>query len=161
MADNSRITQASQKPPEPDDEVISLYQALINCWNQRSANRYAELFSEDGNVIGFDGSQMNGRQAIAAELQRIFSDHQTAKYLVKIREVRFLTSEVAVLRAVAGMLPPGGGSDINPAVNAVQTLVAVKQDRRWWIAVFQNTPAAYHGRPELAEKLTQELRELL
>lgn len=28
-------------------------------------------------------------------------------------------------------------------------------------ALFQNTPAQFHGRPELAESLTAELRELL
>jgi uncharacterized protein (TIGR02246 family) len=160
MAKNSTNLQTPQQSSEPGAEARSLYQELLERWNQRSAEGYAELFTEDGNVIGFDGSQMNGRQAIAAELQRIFADHQTAAYLWKVREVRFLTSDVTVLRAVAGMLPPGE-ADINPAVNAVQTLVAIKRGGRWQIAVFQNTPAAYHGRPELAEKLTQELRELL
>ena len=160
MADNNATTQASQKPLEPDDEVSSLYQTLLNCWNQRSAEGYAELFSEDGNVIGFDGSPMNGRQEIATELRQIFADHQTATYFGKVREVRFITSDVAVLRAVTGMVSPGE-SDINPAVNAVQTLVAAIHEGRWRIEVFQNTPAAYHGRPELAENLTQELRALL
>jgi len=58
------------------------------------------------------------------------------------------------------MVPPGK-SDLNPAVNAVQTLVAARQDSRWRIAVFQNTPAAFHGRPELSERLTEELRQVL
>lgn len=142
------------------DDIKLLYLRLLDCWNQRTAEGYAELFWEDGNVVGFDGSQMNGRREIAAELGRIFADHETAAYVAKVREVRFLTGEVAVLRAVAGMVPPGQ-DDINPAVNAVQTLVAVRGDGQWRIAVFQNTPAAYHGRPELAEKLTEELRALL
>ena len=78
----------------------------------------------------------------------------------KIREVRFLTLEVAVLRAVAGMVSHGQ-SDLNPAVNTVQTLVAAKRDGQWRIALFQNTPAQFHGRPELAQQLTEELRQLL
>ena len=97
---------------------------------------------------------------IAAALQQIFDDHQTAAYLGIVREVRFLTPEVAVLRAVVGMVRQGQ-SDLNPAANAVQTLVAVRQETSWQIAVFHNTPAAFHGRPELAEALTQELRDLL
>jgi len=28
------------------------------------------------------------------------------------------------------------------------------------IALFQNTPAQFHGRPELAQQLTEELRQL-
>jgi hypothetical protein len=74
--------------------------------------------------------------------------------------VRLLSPDVAILRAVAGMVPPGE-SDINPEVNAVQTLVAVKQQNNWIIALFQNTPAAFHGRPELSERLTEELRQAL
>jgi hypothetical protein len=44
------------------------------------------------------------------------------------------------------------------AVNAVQTLVAVRRDGAWQVAVYQNTPAAFHGRPELSQSLTEELR---
>jgi uncharacterized protein (TIGR02246 family) len=67
---------------------------------------------------------------------------------------------VAILIAAVGMVPPGG-SDINPAVNAIQVLVATKQDGAWRVESFQNTPAAFHGRPELVEQMTQELRAVL
>ena len=58
------------------------------------------------------------------------------------------------------MVPPGQ-SDLNPAVNTVQTVVAAKRDGRWRIVLFQNTPAQFHGRPELAQQLTEELRQVL
>ncbi len=103
---------------------------------------------------------MNGCVEIEAVTRQIFADHVTAAYVGKVRGVRFLAPGVAVLHAVVGMVPPGK-SDINPAVNAMQTLVATKQDGQWRIALFQNTPAQFHGRPELAEALTEELRELL
>jgi hypothetical protein len=67
---------------------------------------------------------------------------------------------VAVLRAVVGMVP-AARSDIEPALNAIQTVVAVKRDGTWRIAFFQTTPAQFHGRPELVEQLTKELRQLL
>jgi uncharacterized protein (TIGR02246 family) len=92
-------------------------------------------------------------------MERIFADHETAPYVAKVRSVRLLGSDAAVLRAVVGMIPPGG-SDIEPARNAHQTLVAQKQDGEWRIVLFQNTPAQFHGRPDLAERLTQELREV-
>jgi hypothetical protein len=63
-------------------------------------------------------------------------------------------------RAVVGMVPPAQ-SDLNPAVNAIQTLVAAKRDGKWRIALFQNTPAQFHGRPELVQQLTEELRQIL
>jgi uncharacterized protein (TIGR02246 family) len=140
--------------------VRSLYEELIDSWNKRDAAKMASLFAKDGNVIGFDGSQMNGPGEIASTLGPIFKEHPTAPFVTKVREVRFLKPGVAVVRAVVGMVPPGQ-SDIKPDVNAIQTMVASKDDGRWRVAVFQNTPAAFHGRPELAESLTQELREVL
>jgi uncharacterized protein (TIGR02246 family) len=141
-------------------QIRSLYQKLLDCWNKRSAADFAAVFAEDGNVVGFDGSQLHGRSEIESSLAQIFRDHQTAAFVGNIREVRILSPGVAILRAVAGMVPPAQ-SDINPAVNAIQTLVAAKQDERWHIVLFQNTPAAFHGRPEASQSLTEELRQAL
>jgi uncharacterized protein (TIGR02246 family) len=144
----------------PDDAVRALYHGLLDAWNRRSAREMAAPFAEAGNLVGFDGSVVNGRVDIEAHLTPIFTDHVTARYVGKVREVRFLSPDVAVLRAVVGMVPPGG-TDINPAVNAVQTLVAVRQNGEWRVEVYQNTPAAFHGRPDLSAALTEELRALL
>jgi uncharacterized protein (TIGR02246 family) len=140
--------------------MSALYQQLLGAWNKRDAAQFAALFAEDGNIVGFDGSQVNGRAEIEAHLRQIFADHQTAAYVGKVREVRLLAAEVAILRAVAGMVPPGQ-SGLNPAVNTIQSLVAVKRAGQWRVALYQNTPAQFHGRPDLAQQLTEELRQLL
>jgi len=38
-------------------------------------------------------------------------------------------------------------------------LIVVKESNDFRIALFQNTPAAFHGRPEAAEQLTKELQQ--
>jgi uncharacterized protein (TIGR02246 family) len=140
--------------------VRALYEHLLESWNRRDAQAYAALLAEDGNLVGFDGSQIDGRSAVAAEIGRIFAEHETARYIGKVREVRFLTPDVALLRAVVGMVPPGQ-ADINPAVNAIQSLVATRSGGSWRAALFHNTPAQFHGRPDLAQQLTEELRALV
>ena len=120
---------------------------------RRNAAGFAGLF-------GFDGSEMHGPEEIESALGEIFADHETAAYVAKIRDVRLLTSELALLRAVVGMVPAGQG-DIDPDKNAVQTMIAKRHPEGWRVALLQNTPAQYHGRPEAAEALTAELRELL
>lgn len=65
-----------------------------------------------------------------------------------MKNVRFLAPDIAILRAIAGMVPHGQ-SDLNPDVNTHHTLVAVKTEGIWRIQLFQNTPAQFHGRPEL------------
>ena len=141
-------------------EVRRLYRELLDGWNQHNADAFAAPFAEDGEAIGFDGSQMSGRVDIAATLGQVFADHVTAPYVSKVRSVRLLSPEVAILRAIVGMVPPGQ-SDLNPAVNAHQTLVAAKREGTWRIELLQTTPAQFHGRPDLIERMAEELRQLL
>jgi uncharacterized protein (TIGR02246 family) len=145
---------------ESSDEsaVRALYQGILASWNARDAVNFATPFTDDAEVIGFDGGQMIGRAEIEATLQGIFADHETGAYVGIIRSVRFLTSGVALLRAVSGVIP-AGQADLNPALNAQQALIAVKRDGAWRIAHYQNTPAQFHGRPDLFQSLTDELRE--
>ncbi len=157
----SSQTFQQQNSPSPDEvEIRSLYRQMLDGWNQRSAAAFATPFAEDGEVIGFDGSQMTGRAEIASTLGQIFADHVTAPYVSKVRSVRLLGPDVAILRAIVGMVPPGQ-SDLNPAVNAHQTLVAAKCDGTWRIELLQNTPAQFHGKPELVQQMTEELQQLL
>jgi uncharacterized protein (TIGR02246 family) len=157
---SSSTEERQSIPPSSEPAIAELYGRVMECWNRRDARGYAATFADDGNVVGFDGSQVDGRTAIESHLRAIFSDHQPATYVWKIREVRFLAPDVAILRAVVGMVPPGQ-TDVNPGANAVQSLVAVKQEGVWQIALFQNTPAQFYGRPEAVQALTEELRQLL
>lgn len=141
-------------------EVQAIYNQLIEAWNNRNAHRMAELFTDSGESIGFDGSQSIGSEEIFSHLKPIFDSHPTAPYIIKVKDVRSLGSDAAILRAIAGMVPPGETA-IKPELNTHQTLIVVKKDGRWLIELFQNTPAQFHGRPELVEQMTDELNELL
>jgi uncharacterized protein (TIGR02246 family) len=145
------------------DDVIALYEALLRSWNDRDAGRWGSLFTVDGSMVGFDGSAIEMRAAMIEHLEEIFADHTPAMYVAKVREVRMLADDVMLLRAVAGMNPPGS-SEIKGEVNAVQVLVARRTDAggdaHWRIAHFQNTPARFDGRPDAARALTAELQEV-
>ena len=134
-----------------------LYQALLDAWNRRDAVAYASLFGSTGSIVCFDGSVATGRDEIEEHLRPIFTDHPTARYVGKVREVRSL-GQSALVRAVAGMIPPGG-REIMPDRNAIQTIVAsIRSDGDWRIEMFQNTPARFDGRPDEAARLTRELQ---
>lgn len=125
-----------------DETIAALYRHLLDCWNERDASAFAACFTDDGCSIGFDGSQMVGRAEIAATLGQIFADHVTAKYIGKIREICLLAPDVALVRAVVGMVPRGQ-SDISPAVNAIQTVVAARRNGEWRIVQLQSAPAHF------------------
>jgi uncharacterized protein (TIGR02246 family) len=138
------------------ERALALYQRLLEAWNRRDADGFASLFTTDGNTVGFDGSPLDGREDLASSLRSIFADHVTATYVAKIREVRALGPGVTLVRAVVGMVPPGK-TELNPATNAIQSIVVVDDGAEPRVALLQNTPAAFHGRPALASELTKEL----
>ncbi len=134
-------------------KVSSVYKHLLEAWNNQNARGMADLFADDG-------SQSVGQAEIFVNLEPISKHHRTAQFVSKVRSVRFLSQDVAILRAIAGMVPPRQ-SDINPSVNTHHTLVVQEINGEWKIKLYQNSPAQFHGRPELVEQMTEELRQLL
>ncbi|MEI4770671.1 SgcJ/EcaC family oxidoreductase [Psychrobacillus sp. FJAT-51614] len=141
-------------------DIEALYKRLIDAWNIADAREMSDLFSLDGVMIGYDGSLEVGRENMFAHLLPVFESHRTAKFVTKVKEVSFLNDDTALLRSIAGMIPPGK-SKINPAVNTHHTLVVEFKAGKWQIRLFQNTPALFHGRPELVDQMTKELEEIL
>lgn len=154
------MTADNSSGPDWDRNTRELYAHLLEAWDKRNARDYALLFTSDGNLVGFDGSQVNGQLEVGAHLTEIFTHHQTPRYVSIVRDVRLLANDVTLLRANTGLVPPGK-DDIDPALNAVQSVVAVQKGGSWKIALIQNTPAAFHDRPDLGKKLTDELRARL
>jgi uncharacterized protein (TIGR02246 family) len=154
------MTPSDPAGPDAERATRELYQQLIVAWNKRNARDYALLFASNGSIVGFDGTQVNGQLEIGAHISEVVSHHQTAAYVTIVREVRQITSDVMLLRANAGMIPPGK-DDINPEMMAVQSMVAARKGGKWEIALFQNTPAAFHGKPELSRNLCEELRAVM
>jgi uncharacterized protein (TIGR02246 family) len=138
-------------------EVEELHASILSAWNSQDPAAYADRFTDNAIVVGFDGSEMRGRDEIARQLEAIFADHQVARYVRIVRSVRQLRADVALLHAVVGMVPPDG-RDLMSDRNAVQLLLAVRGDGGWRAEAFQNTPARLDGRPEALEALTDELR---
>ena len=152
----------SGNPTDRDAERATreLYERLIEAWNKRNARDFALAFASNGSIVGFDGSQVDGQLEIGAHISEVVSHHQTATYVTIVREVRSLAPDVMLLRANAGMIPPGK-EELNPDMNAVQSVVAARKNNKWEVALFQNTPAKYDERPELRKKLTEELRAVV
>ena len=69
----SSQTLPAPDPSTPGDEpdgknVRELYRRLLVAWNNRNAAEMAACFGEQGYVVGFDGSQLNGPAEIESEL---------------------------------------------------------------------------------------------
>jgi uncharacterized protein (TIGR02246 family) len=138
----------------------ALYRELLRSWNRRDARGFAALFGEAGRYVGVDGTETSGRFPIELEVSRAFERTPARPYIGLVREIRLLSENVALVSAAAGMYPPGSFR-VDPSVNVLQTLLAVREHGRWRVMLYQNTPAVFQGRPDLAQQLTGDLDRAL
>ncbi len=61
-----------------------------------------------------------------------------SRLIGKIRRIRFLTMDIAIMIAVGGTVM-AGQSDIESEQNSIHTIVAVKRDNKWYFTAFQNS----------------------
>ncbi|GIM77083.1 hypothetical protein [Winogradskya consettensis] len=122
-------------------EITAVYGRLLDAWNAGDAEAAAVLFADGGLLIGFDGGQTGGVEVPAG-----------GSYVAKVRRIR----DDRLLYAIVGVVPPGS-YDLDPALNAVHTVVV--EDGK--IVLFQSTPAKYMARPDLAASHNAELTPLL
>ena len=126
--------------------VRALYQQLMDGWNQGSGDAFAAAFTEDGDLVGFDGTHLKGREEIAPFHQQLFDKWLKGSRLVgQVKEVRFLSPDVALIHAVGGTVMRGK-SEPSPERDSIQTLVATRQDGVWRFSAFQNTRVRPMGR---------------
>jgi uncharacterized protein (TIGR02246 family) len=126
--------------------VRGLYQQLIDGWNQGSGAAFAAVFTEDGDLVAFDGTHFKGRQEIAPFHQQLFDKWMKGTRLVgQVKDVRFLSPDVALMHAV-GSTVMRGKSEPSPERDSIQTLVATRQDGEWRLAALQNTRVRPIGR---------------
>jgi uncharacterized protein (TIGR02246 family) len=108
----SESTSTSRSADEA--KIHALYQQLMDGWNRGSGKDFATPFADNGDLVGFDGTQLKGRQEIDSFHQQLFDAYVKGSRLVgRIRSVRFLTSDVVIMHAVCGTIM-SGGTDIEP-----------------------------------------------
>lgn len=155
--------QTTKSSPENESAICALYFQMIDGWNKGDGNVFAAPFAEDADLVGFDGTHLKGRQEIVSFHQRLFDTFVKGSRLIgKVRNVRFLTPDVAIMHSVGGTIL-AGQSDIESERNSVHTIVAKKDDAssQWRIVAFQNTRAQYIGRPDMVQAFTEDLRQEL
>jgi uncharacterized protein (TIGR02246 family) len=146
--------------PASEEAVRALYRQLMDGWNQGSGSAFASAFTEDGDLVAFDGTHFEGRKEIAPFHQQLFEKWLKGTRLVgEVKDVRFLSPDVALMHA-EGTTVMRGKSEPSPERASIQTLVATREDGEWRFAAFQNTRVRPMG-PKLVSVLLWALTDLL
>ena len=133
------MTETTTRDSSREQAVRDLYRQFMDAWNHGSGDALAAVFTDDGDLVGFDGHHLKGRAAIAPWHQQLFDKWLKGSRLVgRVQDVRFLGPDVAVMHAVGGTIKRGK-SKPSPGRNSIQTLVATRHGNQWHVAAFQNT----------------------
>ena len=81
--DHSAPNNLDRTMPTPEEAAVrALYQQLMDGWNQGSGEAFAAVFTEDGDLVAFDGTHFKGRQEIAPFHQQLFDKWMKGSRLV-------------------------------------------------------------------------------
>lgn len=121
--------------------IRELQERQAEAWNRHDAGAYADLFTEDGDVVNVLGWWWRGRAEIRSKLTDAFAFvFRDSRLTITDVHVRMLSPDLAIAH-VRWMMdgakaPPGAPA---PPREGIQLQVLQKGTGRWLIASFQNT----------------------
>jgi uncharacterized protein (TIGR02246 family) len=121
-------------------EIREVEKRQQEAWNQHDAKAYANLFTDDGDIVNVVGWWWKGR----AEIEKKLTDAYTYVFresalTVTDVQVKFLTPEIAVAHVKWTMTGARTPKGIPEPQQGIQIQVLQKQAGKWLIASFQNT----------------------
>jgi uncharacterized protein (TIGR02246 family) len=136
-------TEALQADHSRDEaEIRDVQKRQAEAWNRHDPKAYAELFTEDGDVVNVVGWWWKGRPEIVKKLTAsyafVFAD---STLTITEVHVRFLNLKIAVAHVrwiMVGARTPKG---IPEPTTGIQVQVLQQKAGKWLIASFQNTNA--------------------
>lgn len=136
----STVPAVSAAQTADESEIRNVQVRQANAWNGHDATAYANLFTEDGDVVNVVGWWWKGRAEIENKLTAAFAFvfRESTLTITKV-DVRFLSPDVAVahvLWTMADAKSPGG---VPAPREGIQVQVLKKTGGKWLIASFQNT----------------------
>jgi len=127
--------------PTPDESEIRNVQARqADAWNRHDATAYANLFTEDGDVVNVVGWWWKGRSQIESRLTAAFAFvFRESTMSITDVDVRFLSPDLAIAHVRWTMVGAKAPPNIPEPKEGIQLQVLKKSAGKWLIASFQNT----------------------
>ena len=132
-------SQTSSKMSADEKAVRQIIQQVQDAWNAHDGKAFAEPFAENADYVVVNGMYAKGRDAIEKGHTQIFTTiYKDSRNAATIKSVRFLRPDVAVVLAEWNLEFKIGGE--MKKGHAMNTMVMTRDNGKWSIAAFQNTP---------------------
>ena len=135
---NAWTTQTLPPNAADEDAIRAIHQPMIEAWNTSRGVAFAAPFTDDVDVVVFEGTHLKGRQKIAAFHQPIFDTVVKGSRLEgEVQFVRFLSPQLAVMHSVVRVTLPGHTAT-SPGRDSMQLYVVTNRDGDWRAEVVLN-----------------------
>lgn len=131
------MTTETQKQEEA--AVLDVVKGVYQAWNDADADAFVAEYFEDASAI-LPGAYMRSRQEIRGAMAFSFNGPlKGTRASDKVLDVRFLNDDAAVVITETGVLIPGE-TEAPPERTVYATWVLAKQDGKWQLAAYTNSP---------------------
>jgi uncharacterized protein (TIGR02246 family) len=135
-----RINQPSVELSAAEvNDLAQIPHKMAKAWNGGDADAFASPFSATADFIAFEGTHLEGRDAIAAFHRQIFATVvKGSRIAATVRFVRAVAPDVAVVHAAAGVTL-AGHTEPSPGRLSMQLFVVVRgAGGTWQVEAMEN-----------------------
>jgi conserved hypothetical protein len=125
---------------QDETEIHNVETRQQEAWNRHDAKAYADLFSEDADLVNIVGWRWKGRLEIERKLTDAYVFvFRESMLTIKEVDVKFLNPEIATAHVRWTMVGARTPKGIPEPQQGIQIQVLQKHSGKWLITEFQNT----------------------
>jgi uncharacterized protein (TIGR02246 family) len=120
-------------------QLRQLIDQLVDSWSSGNGREFGRSFLDDAHFVAFDGTVLEGSEAIGRYHQAAFDRHlQNTTLVLSVDGTRALDQSALLVFTSGGIQSTAGGTVILTG-DSLQTMVAVLKDGKARLLAFQNT----------------------
>ncbi|MFI1767244.1 SgcJ/EcaC family oxidoreductase [Streptomyces sp. NPDC020800] len=131
---------ANQTHAADETAILTVLKGVYDAWDAHDADAFVADYTEDASAI-LPGSYRKSREEIRESMEAGFSSFLKGSTTTnKVLNIRFLNDDAAVVVSETNILFPGEAEAPDDRL-ATATWVLTRQDGKWLLAAYQNSPA--------------------
>ena len=132
-------TETAQDAAKDEAVIRQVVQQVQDGWNAHDGKAFAAPFAPDADYVVVNGMKLKGREVIEKAHAGIFASvYKDSHNVGTVKIIRFLRPDVAVIHVEWNLEFRVGGE--TKKGHAMNTMVMTKEEGKWSIAAFHNTP---------------------
>ncbi|MBA2733253.1 MAG: SgcJ/EcaC family oxidoreductase [Acidobacteria bacterium] len=147
MLISAQVSSAQTAQHSSTDEAAlrQIVQQVQDGWNAHDGKAFAAPFAVDADYVVVNGMKIKGREGIEKGHTQIFTTiYKDSQNVATVKSIRFLRRDVAVVHVEWNLEFRAGGE--KRKAQAINTMIMTKDNGKWSIAAFHNTPIQPQGR---------------